>query len=224
MNRHAGYLIAGTLVALGALTMVDGSTSTTPTDTPRVMATADASSPATPTPPPPSTWVDAPSTPPTTHTRKPVATPPTPTAPVSTTSTSTSKPAPPPQPKPAATAKARCGEWWGVALAAGWPESALARVDAIVWRESRCRPDVINTADPNGGSRGLMQINGYWCRPSRYHPHPAGWLGEQGLVTGCDDLFDPAVNLAAGAAIYRHADRRGCGWSPWATRNTKWCS
>lgn len=115
----------------------------------------------------------------------------------------------------------QCAEWTETALEAGWDTDHLHRLGYIIWRESRCQPDAFNGTDPSGGSRGLVQINGYWCRPSRYHP--TGWLQAQGVLGHCDDLHDPLTNLTAALAIYGYAEGRGCGWSPWTTRNTRWC-
>jgi hypothetical protein len=134
---------------------------------------------------------------------------------VATTTTTTTVPVFQPAPD------AKCPEWHTVALDAGWPIHALDRLDLILWRESRCLPDAFNPDDPNGGSIGILQINKFWCKPSRYNPE--GWLQAQGLLTTCADLYDPLTNLTAARAIFEYAEARGCGWGPWATRNTRWC-
>jgi soluble lytic murein transglycosylase-like protein len=79
-----------------------------------------------------------------------------------------------------------------------------------MFRESRCIPDVINSKDPSGGSRGLMQINGFWTP----------WLIERGLITSKENLLQADVNLRAALEIYNYGvDRYGYGWGPWsATR------
>jgi len=115
----------------------------------------------------------------------------------------------------------RCAQWQHTAIAAGWTEDQWERLDYVLWRESRCLPDVHNDTDPNSGSYGLAQINGFWCRPSRYNPD--GWLQAQGVLDHCTDLYDPVVNLTAARAVWDYAEARGCGWSPWATRRTRWC-
>lgn len=118
---------------------------------------------------------------------------------------------------------AKCPEWHILALEAGWQIHDLDRLDFILWRESRCLTDAHNSYDPMSGSRGIAQINGFWCKPSRYNP--SGWLQAQGLLQDCDDLYDPLTNLLAARAIWEYSlDRNGCGWLPWTTRNTKWCS
>jgi hypothetical protein len=117
---------------------------------------------------------------------------------------------------------AQCPQWHEVALEAGIPEEDLPRWDYIMWRESRCFTDSHNTYDPVSGSRGLTQINGFWCHPSRYFPN--GWLQDQGVLAHCDDLYDPLTNLLAAKAIFDYGVQRGnCPWGPWTTRNTKWC-
>jgi len=111
--------------------------------------------------------------------------------------------------KPTIPADALCPQWWGTARSLGWDEDALLRLDVVMFRESRCLPDVWNKEDPNGGSRGLLQVNGSWTR----------WLREQGILEAKEDLFDPETNLAAALAIYRYGmDRYDFGWGPWGYR------
>ena len=106
-------------------------------------------------------------------------------------------------------AGARCPQWWDRARHAGWDDVTLLRLDVVMYRESRCRPDVVNDDDPNGGSRGLLQINGSWTR----------WLRERGILQGRDELFDPDVNMTAALAIYRYGiERYDFGWGPWGYR------
>lgn len=111
-----------------------------------------------------------------------------------------------------------CAEWYATAVAVGWPVEEWPNVAKIMWRESRCRPEAHNGVDPNGGSFSLMQINAYWCKPSKWSER--GWLQDQGVLDTCHDLYDPAVNLQAAFAIYlysyeRHGyDRR---FGPWTT-------
>ena len=115
-----------------------------------------------------------------------------------------------------------CSQWKDLALEVGWPAEEWDRLNYVIWRESRCLPDVHNGLDPAGGSRGLIQINGFWCRKNQYTDY--GYLQDNNVLETCEDLFDPRVNLAAGLAIWKYGeDRSGCGWSPWATRSTRWC-
>jgi hypothetical protein len=118
----------------------------------------------------------------------------------------------------------QCPNFHSLALSVGWPQEHLSRLSYIMWRESRCDPSVLNSKDPNGGSRGLTQINGYWCRKTQYSNHHAGWLGLQGVLNSCEDLFDPRINLIAAKAIYDYGlQRKKCPWSPWTTKKTSWC-
>lgn len=102
----------------------------------------------------------------------------------------------------------RCDEWIPLALDVGWPEDELPKLSYAIYRESRCRPDQLNPDDPMGGSKGLVQINRFWCRPSQYWPE--GWLQTHGLLDECDELYDPEVNLRSALAIWKNS-----GWSPW---------
>ena len=111
----------------------------------------------------------------------------------------------------------KCGEWHDLAIKVGWKESQWKTLSYVIHRESRCNIGSHNKLDPNGGSRGLMQINGFWCRKSRYNQH--GWLQAQGVLTNCDELFNPEVNLRAGLAMWQYSQERNkCGWNPWATK------
>lgn len=111
----------------------------------------------------------------------------------------------------------KCGEWHDTAIAVGWPETEWPTLSFVLYRESRCNIGSWNKTDPNSGSRGLMQINGFWCRPNRYDPN--GFLKSVGVLNTCDDLFDGETNLRAGLAIWTYGENKhGCGWrGPWAT-------
>ena len=103
-------------------------------------------------------------------------------------------------------ASARCPQWWQLAVDAGWRQSLLPTLDYLMWRESRCKPNSHNTDDPMGGSRGLVQINGFWTP----------WLSSKGIVKRSEGLFSPYRNLRSALAIYNYADERhGNGFSPW---------
>ena len=105
--------------------------------------------------------------------------------------------------------KTLCEQVFDTAKAIGWPADQLGMLVAIAQRESRCQPDAFNLSDPNGGSYGIMQINGFWCQPSRYWPN--GYLQAYGLLTSCADLYDRETNLRAALAIYRYSN----GWRAW---------
>lgn len=111
----------------------------------------------------------------------------------------------------------KCGQWHDLAISVGWPESEWPKLSKIMFRESRCHWSSHNKTDPNSGSRGLLQINGYWCRKSQFTAH--GWLQDLGILNVCDDLFNPTTNLRAGLAMWQYGeDKYGCGWrGPWAT-------
>ena len=103
-----------------------------------------------------------------------------------------------------------CPQWEAEAVRQGWPIDQLNRLDHIMWRESRCLPDAHNTDDPTEyGSRGLLQINGYWCSSNRWWPD--GWLQTHVGIDSCDDLFDPAINLRSALFMYNNS-----GWNPWS--------
>ena len=105
--------------------------------------------------------------------------------------------------------KSLCEQVFDTAKAIGWPADQLGMLVAIAQRESRCQPDAFNPNDPNGGSYGIMQINGFWCQPSRYWPN--GYLQAYGLLTKCTDLYDRETNLRSALAIYRYSN----GWRAW---------
>lgn len=102
----------------------------------------------------------------------------------------------------------RCPQHYAAAIRAGWPEKEWSRLDYVMYRESRCDPKAWNKADPGTGSRGLTQINSFWCTPNTNNP--TGWLQAQGVLTSCDQLFDPFVSLRASRVIWGRS-----GWSPW---------
>ena len=123
--------------------------------------------------------------------------------PMATTTSSTTTVWVEPQPK------SECEQALQLALDVGWPAEEMATLARVLWKESRCTPGpVLNSDDPMGGSRGLLQINGFWCTPSS--SWPIGWLQAQGIVTTCDDLYGSEINLRAGLAIWRNS-----GWHPW---------
>jgi hypothetical protein len=109
-----------------------------------------------------------------------------------------------------------CPEWHQTALEVGWPPEQLPKLSYVLWRESRCDPSAHNTKDPTpDGSRGIAQINGYWCRVNQYNPE--GFLQVRGILDTCADLHDPVVNLTAALAIWEYGRELGrSGWGPWA--------
>ena len=119
--------------------------------------------------------------------------------PVTVPSTTTTEPA-----------KTLCGQVFNMAKDIGWPLNELTTVVAVAYRESRCQVEAFNAKDPNGGSAGAMQINYFWCKPSRYWPN--GYLQAHGLLKDCAELFDLETNLRAALAIYRYSE----GWRAWS--------
>ena len=108
--------------------------------------------------------------------------------------------------------KSVCEQALQLALDVGWPAEEMATLARVLWRESRCTPGPVhNPDDPMGGSYGLLQINGFWCTPSK--TWPVGWLQAQGIITECDDLYGSETNLRAGLAIWRNSV-----WHPWAIK------
>jgi hypothetical protein len=117
-------------------------------------------------------------------------------------------------------ADAKCGQWWSVAVAAGWDEKDLRDLDGVLWRESRCDPTQTNSDDPNivdgvKGSVGLAQVNVFWVQATKWYP--LGYLQTVTIVSGAHDLYDPFLNLRAAKAIFDYDRGEGrCGWSAWA--------
>ena len=103
-----------------------------------------------------------------------------------------------------------CQTVFDMAQQVGWPEHELTQLVAVAYRESRCQPDAFNPTDPNGGSAGVMQINYFWCKPSRYYVN--GYLQAYGLIRTCNDLFYLEDNLRSALAIYRYSN----GWRAWS--------
>jgi hypothetical protein len=99
-----------------------------------------------------------------------------------------------------------------LAQQAGWPLTEMGTVARIIYRESGCKADAYNAKDTAGGSYGIYQINGYWCRPNKYWP--IGWLQAQGILDTCEQLFDPVVNTNSALAIWHNS-----GYGPWALPN-----
>lgn len=102
-----------------------------------------------------------------------------------------------------------CEQFSALAVNIGWPLDQRTVLESIIYRESRCNPSAVNRKDPNGGSRGLMQINGFWNK----------WLIERGIIQQPKDLLQAQTNLRAGLEIYNYGvERYGFGWGPWSTK------
>jgi len=93
-----------------------------------------------------------------------------------------------------------------LAVNLGWPVSEYDTLVKVITRESNGIAIAHNSKDPMTGSYGLMQINGFWCRGAN------SYLQKAGLLTSCEMLLDPQINLRAGLIIFTRS-----GWSPWRT-------
>ena len=105
-----------------------------------------------------------------------------------------------------------CTQVATLALAEGLPPSEIETALRVAVRESRCTSDAHNADDPNSGSYGIYQINGFWCLPNSNWP--IGWLQAKSIVSTCNDLYNPTTNTKAMVAIWRNS-----GWLPWKTAN-----
>ena len=102
-----------------------------------------------------------------------------------------------------------CEQFSALAVNLGWPRDQRTVLESIMKRESNCTPNAFNSKDPNGGSRGLMQINGFWTP----------WLTERGIITSAENLLQAETNLLAALAIYNYGvERHGFGWGPWSVK------
>jgi hypothetical protein len=100
-----------------------------------------------------------------------------------------------------------CEQFSALGVNLGWPADQRTVLESIMFRESRCIPNAVNSDDPNGGSRGLMQINGFWTP----------WLIDAGIINSPKNLLQADVNLRAALAIYNYGvERHGYGWGPWS--------
>ena len=107
-----------------------------------------------------------------------------------------------------------CPQWTEIATDIGWQKEDLEMLDYVLNQESRCIPNVHNKNDPNGGSYGLAQVNGFWCEPSKYWPK--GYLQSFGVIETCKQLLHPRANLVSARFIWLYAHRHsGNGWAPW---------
>jgi len=102
-----------------------------------------------------------------------------------------------------------CEQFSALAINLGWPIDERTVLESVMARESLCTPNVVNSTDPNGGSRGLMQINGFWTP----------WLKQRGIINNVDDLLQAQTNLLAALEIYNYGvNKHGYGWGPWSTK------
>ena len=102
-----------------------------------------------------------------------------------------------------------CEQFSALGVNLGWPADQRTVLESIMKRESNCTPNAVNRKDPNGGSRGLLQINGSWHK----------WLISKGIISKPANLLQADVNLRAGLEIYNYGvERYGFGWGPWSIK------
>jgi hypothetical protein len=102
-----------------------------------------------------------------------------------------------------------CEQFSALAINLGWDPEQRTVLESIMKRESNCTPNAINSKDPYGGSRGLLQINGSWHK----------WLTAKSIIAKPADLLQAQTNLLAGLAIYNYGiERYGFGWGPWSIK------
>lgn len=102
-----------------------------------------------------------------------------------------------------------CEQFSALGVNLGWPADQRTVLESIMKRESNCAPNAVNRKDPNGGSRGLLQINGSWHK----------WLISKGIISKPANLLQADVNLRAGLEIYNYGvERYGFGWGPWSIK------
>ena len=109
-----------------------------------------------------------------------------------------------------------CPQWYDLAMQYFSP-AEWNTIDFLLNRESRCDSRALNPKDTNGKpSYSLFQINGFWCRPSKHYDQ--GFLQHQGVLTACDELFEPETQFRAARAIYVEGlVRHGVGWRSWGS-------
>ena len=120
----------------------------------------------------------------------------------STTTTTTTTTTLPPIIYPPAPAHAKCPQWWTLAQQVGWTYDELEHaLDLIMWRESRCLPEVRSSTSDTG----LLQINDIHLP-----------MLEMASISA-EMLYDPLWNLIAGKIVANEAELHGWRWTqPWA--------
>jgi hypothetical protein len=147
-----------------------------------------------------------------------------------TSTTTTTAPPSPPSTLPPLAFEPKCPNLIGPARFAGFPEHELEHLDYLAWRESRCdidhgtgQPRCAHNGDDPGsgkfkGSWGAWQINQSWTVKNKWNPHPAGYLGNLGILDETIDLCSWEVNARAAFALYQYSiDRHGYDkrWWQW---------
>jgi len=105
-----------------------------------------------------------------------------------------------------------CEQFSALAVNLGWPADQRTVLEAVMARESGCRPTAHNKTLNRDKSQdwGLLQINGRsWTK----------WLQGKGIITQVEDLLQAETNLLAGLEIYNYGvERYGFGWGPWSVK------
>ena len=107
-----------------------------------------------------------------------------------------------------------CPQWYDLAMQFFLP-AEWNTIDFLLNRESRCDLQALNPKDTNGKpSYSLFQINAFWCSPTKLYDQ--GFLQEHGVLTTCEELFEPETQFRAARAIYVEGlVRHGRGWRSW---------
>jgi hypothetical protein len=107
-----------------------------------------------------------------------------------------------------------CPHWYDLAMQF-FPPAEWNTIDFLLNRESRCDLQALNPKDTNGKpSYSLFQINAFWCSPTKHYDQ--GFLQEHGVLTTCEELFEPETQFRAARAIYVEGlVRHGRGWRSW---------
>ena len=105
-----------------------------------------------------------------------------------------------------------CEQFSALAINLGWPADQRTVLQAIMARESGCRPNAHNKTLNRDKSQdyGLLQINDRsWTK----------WLQGKGIINQTSDLLQAQTNLLAGLEIYNYGvERYGFGWGPWSVK------
>lgn len=110
----------------------------------------------------------------------------------------------------------KCPRAMALALQAGFRKRDLPRLDYIIYRESRCRPEAVGYNKRKDGTvwskdYGLTQINDYsWIT----------YLRNKRIVKSSVELLHPLTNLRAAKALFDYSKEEGLDpWHQWRTGN-----
>jgi hypothetical protein len=110
----------------------------------------------------------------------------------------------------------KCPKAMALALQAGFHRLDLPKLDKIIYRESRCRPEAVGYNKRKDGTvwsrdYGLTQINDYsWIT----------YLRNKGIVKKSLQLLEPLSNLKAAKALFDYSKKEGLDpWHQWRTGN-----